>query len=84
MRVGVDEAGSGMLSKVLGLTQPVGVTLAVIRKGRDIVWTSIGVILILKRGFSLRGVEEEKDDFNAPSTVETVKEFGSVGETPQR
>jgi glycosyltransferase 2 family protein len=59
MRVGVDEAGTGMLSKVLGLTQATGVTLAVIRKGRDIFWTSVGVILILKRGFSLRGVQEE-------------------------
>lgn len=60
MRVGVDEAGTGMLSKVLGLTQPTGVTLAVIRKGRDIFWTSVGVILILTRGFSLRGVQEEE------------------------
>jgi hypothetical protein len=62
MRVGVDEAGSGMLSKVLGLTQPIGVTLAVIRKGRDIFWTSIGVTLILTRGFSLRGVQEENQE----------------------
>jgi glycosyltransferase 2 family protein len=59
MRVGVDEAGTGMLAKVLGLTQATGVTLAVIRKGRDIFWTSIGVVLILKRGFSLGGVSEE-------------------------
>lgn len=59
MRIGVDEAGTGMLSKVLGMTQATGVTLAVIRKGRDIFWTSLGVVLILKRGFSLRGVQEE-------------------------
>lgn len=62
MRVGVDEAGSGMLSKILGLTQATGVTLAVIRKGRDIFWTSIGVTLILTRGFSLRGVPEENQE----------------------
>jgi len=59
MRVGVDEAGTGMLSKVVGLTQSTGVTLAVIRKGRDIFWTSVGVALILTRGFSLRGVQQE-------------------------
>jgi hypothetical protein len=69
LRTGVDEAGTGMLSKVLGLCQenaaqvgkficPIGVTLAIVRKGRDIFWSSVGVILILKRGFSLRGVQE--------------------------
>jgi Lysylphosphatidylglycerol synthase TM region len=66
LRTGVDEAGTGMLSKVLGLCQestgalicPIGVTLAIIRKGRDLVWVSVGIILILKRGFSLKGLPE--------------------------
>lgn len=59
MRIGVDEAGTEMLAKVLGFAEATGVTLAVIRKGRDICWITLGVILILKRGFSLRGVQEE-------------------------
>jgi len=59
LRTGVDEAGTGMLSKVLGLTTAVGVTLAIVRKGRDLFWSGVGIILILKRGFSLRGVQEE-------------------------
>ena len=58
LRTGVDEAGTGMLSKVLGLTTAVGVTLAIVRKGRDLFWTGIGIVLILKRGFSLRGVQQ--------------------------
>ena len=68
LRTGVDEAGTGMLSKVLGLCQdslrvgtlicPIGVALAIVRKGRDIFWSTVGLILILKRGFSLSGVQE--------------------------
>jgi len=62
LRTGVDEAGTGMLSKVLGLTTAIGVTLAIVRKGRDLVWSAIGVVLILKRGFSLSAVQEAKID----------------------
>ena len=72
LRTGVDEAGTGMLSKVLGLTTAVGVTLAIVRKGRDIFWSSIGVALILKRGFSLRGVEEESVE-NAAEAEEMTR-----------
>jgi glycosyltransferase 2 family protein len=62
LRTGVDEAGTGMLSKVLGLTTAIGVTLAIVRKGRDLFWSSVGIILILKRGFSLRAVQEGNID----------------------
>jgi hypothetical protein len=54
LRTGVDEAGTGMLAKVIGFTTATGVTLAIVRKGRDIVWASIGVMLLLKKGFSIR------------------------------
>ncbi len=56
LRVGVDEGGTGMLARVLGFTSAIGVTLAIVRKGRDIFWTGVGVALIVRRGFSLRGV----------------------------
>lgn len=62
LRTGVDEAGTGMLSKVLGFTTAIGVTLAIVRKARDIFWTSVGVALMVRRGLSLRGVAEEADD----------------------
>jgi glycosyltransferase 2 family protein len=51
-RLGVDEGGSGLISKILGLTRPVGVTLAIIRKARDIFWTAVGVALMVRRGLS--------------------------------
>lgn len=58
MRVGVDEAGTGMLAKVLGLTTATGVSLAIVRKARILVWTALGVLLITLRGLSLREVAE--------------------------
>src|SRR5712691_1768709 len=54
LRTGVDEAGTGMLSKVLGFTTAIGVTLAIVRKARDIFWATIGVVLMVRSGLSLR------------------------------
>jgi hypothetical protein len=61
LRTGVDEAGTGMLSKVLGFTTAIGVTLAIIRKGRDIFWATIGVTLIIRRGLSLKDVDSGRE-----------------------
>ncbi len=58
LRAGVDEGGTGQVSKVLGFARGIGETLAIVRKGRDIFWSAIGVLLIWKKGFSLRGVAE--------------------------
>lgn len=59
LRTGVDEAGTGMLSKVLGFTTAIGVTLAIVRKARDIFWTAIGVALMLRRGLSLKKLNQQ-------------------------
>ncbi|HVQ37186.1 MAG TPA: lysylphosphatidylglycerol synthase domain-containing protein [Pyrinomonadaceae bacterium] len=61
LRTGVDEYGSGTLAKVLGFTKATGVTLAIVRKARDIFWTGVGVILMVRRGLSLRGVERQAE-----------------------
>jgi hypothetical protein len=53
-RLGVDEAGTGMLAKALGFSQAIGATLAIVRKARDLFWTAVGVALIVRRGFSLK------------------------------
>jgi len=76
LRTGVDEAGTGMLSKVLGFTTAIGVTLAIVRKGRDIFWATIGVALLLHKGFSLRHVEEvaAKSVREATSKIQTLPE----------
>jgi hypothetical protein len=62
LRTGVDEAGTGMLSKVLGFTTAIGVTLAIVRKARDIFWTGIGVSLMVRRGLSLKKLDKIKED----------------------
>jgi len=75
LRTGVDEAGTGMLSKVLGFTTAIGVTLAIVRKGRDIFWTAIGVTLMVRRGLSLKGLD--------PQTNVSVVETSLEGEQEQ-
>ena len=59
LRAGVDEGGTGQVSKVLGFARGIGVSLAIIRKGRDIFWSVIGLLLIWKKGLSLRNVSDE-------------------------
>ena len=59
LRAGVDEGGTGQVSKVLGFTRDIGVTLAIIRKGRDIFWSAIGLVLIWKKGLSLKNLSED-------------------------
>jgi len=54
--IGVDEAGAQFVGDTVGLAAGIAVTLAVIRKGRILFWTAIGVILIVKRGISLRTI----------------------------
>ena len=54
LRIGVDEGGTEQVSKVLGFLKSTGVTLAIVRKSRDIFWAMIGVALLVRRGFSLR------------------------------
>ncbi|MDQ3320969.1 MAG: flippase-like domain-containing protein [Acidobacteriota bacterium] len=50
--VGVDEAGAQFVSETLALGAGVGVTVAIIRKGRILFWTAVGLILIVKRELS--------------------------------
>ena len=53
LRAGVDEGGTGQVSKVLGFARGIGETLAIVRKGRDIFWSAIGLLLIWKKGHRL-------------------------------
>lgn len=61
LRAGVDEGGTSMLAKVLGFSPTTGVTLAIVRKGRDIFWAAIGVLLMIHRGISLRATARESE-----------------------
>jgi hypothetical protein len=51
--IGVDEAGAQFVGEALALAAGVGVTLAIIRKGRILFWTAVGWALIAKRGLSI-------------------------------
>src|SRR5260370_23697623 len=61
LRMGVDEAGTGKAASVLQFTVTTGVTLAIIRKARDLFWTIIGAILLVQRGWSLRATTNAAD-----------------------
>ena len=53
LRAGVDEGGTGQVARVLGFARGIGETLAIVRKGRDIFWSTVGLLLIWKRGHRL-------------------------------
>ncbi len=56
--IGVDEAGAQFVTDTLALGAGIGVTLAIIRKGRILFWTAVGLILIVKREFSLKEIHQ--------------------------
>lgn len=55
--LGVDEAGAQFVGETVGLAAGIGVTIAVIRKGRILFWVAVGMVIIVKRGFSFREVK---------------------------
>lgn len=54
--IGVDEAGAQFIGQTVALAAGMGVTLAIIRKGRILFWTAVGWILIAKRGLSFKEI----------------------------
>lgn len=72
LRMGVDEAGTGRVSKVLQFTMATGVTLAIVRKARDVFWAGIGMILLLQRGLSLRAIARDAEQALAKEAKLTV------------
>ena len=66
-RLGVDEGGSGAVAKVLGFGKAAGITLAIVRKARDIFWTTVGVILMIQRGLSPASVLNEEELIEEPA-----------------
>src|SRR6185369_8981905 len=61
LRVGVDEGGTGQVSRVLGFSGGIGETLAIVRKGRDIFWVAIGLLLMWKGGHGLTRMITDQD-----------------------
>lgn len=61
LRAGVDEAGTGALARVLRFGVDAGVTLAIVRKARMVFWMTVGILLLVSRGLSLRAVAAEAE-----------------------
>ena len=59
--IGVDEAGAQFVGTTIALAAGVGVTIAIIRKGRIVFWTLIGLILLIKRGISISEITKSVD-----------------------
>ncbi len=59
--IGIDEASAEFVVESLGIAVGIGVTFAIVRKGRVIFWALIGFLLILKRGLTLREVQEIRE-----------------------
>jgi hypothetical protein len=60
--IGVDEAGAQFVAETLALAAGIGVTLAIIRKGRILFWTAIGMILIVRRELSLMEILRHSEE----------------------
>jgi hypothetical protein len=50
MQVGVNEAGTGLTTQILGLGVTPGVTLAIVRKVRMLCWAAVGTVVLVRRG----------------------------------
>jgi len=74
MRVGIDEAGTGLFTKVLRFGTTAGVTLAIIRKARVLVWTAIGVAVLVRHGLSVRGMAREAEEARLAVAATTATE----------
>ena len=86
MRFGIDEAGTGTFTKLLGLGKDSGVALAIVRKARVVVWTAVGVALLVRRGLTVRGAAREAQDAARDVTEGRRKAAGEaragVGDEP--
>jgi hypothetical protein len=61
MQVGVNEAGTALVTQVLELGAAVGVTLGVVRKVRMLFWASAGIVLLVRRGLTARRILEDSE-----------------------
>jgi Fe2+ transport system protein FeoA len=53
-QVGVGEAGTGLITQLLGMGAAPGVTVSIVRKARMGIWSLVGTGLLVRRGLSQR------------------------------
>ena len=56
LRLGVDEVGTELLTRTLGLPIGVGVTMAIVRKARVLAWSAVGVAVLARHSLRTDGV----------------------------
>ena len=61
MQVGVSEAGTALVTQVLGLGASTGVTLGIVRKVRMLCWSSLGIVLLVRRGLTTRRILDDSE-----------------------
>jgi hypothetical protein len=54
LRMGVDQAGSGLVAGMIGIGSATGVTIATVRTARNLCWAAVGLALLVKSGVSIR------------------------------
>jgi hypothetical protein len=65
LKLGVDEAGAAIIARVIALGPAAGVTLAIVRKARILCWTAVGVVLLARRGLSIRNLMHDAETVRA-------------------
>jgi hypothetical protein len=56
MQVGVNEAGTAVVTQMIGIGLEVGLTLAIVRKARILFWMLVGTVLLVRQGWLTRRV----------------------------
>src|SRR5262245_2281238 len=59
--LGIDEAGTAAVTSAVHLGSAAGVSLALVRKTRVVIWTAIGFLLLLRRGWSVSASARQAD-----------------------
>lgn len=69
MRIGVDEAGTATFAELLAFGSAAGVTLAIVRKARQLVWMAVGGGFLLSQGLSVTRIIAEAEAARAGDDV---------------
>ena len=71
-QVGVGEAGTGLVTELLGLTPAPGVTVSIVRKARMGIWSLVGTAMLVHRGLSLRQVLSDPTPAQEPTNQQSA------------
>jgi len=73
MWIGVDEAGTGLMTTALGLGAASGVALALVRKARVAAWTALGLVFLFAHGLSPKSAARHAEALASDSAHNRAK-----------